>query len=96
MSPMVSLLSTRGYLITGMAFSNCESLLVLPSKRLRHQRGQHCSTAKDLANQIAQLQPQEELYDSDVEKKGSVEKRAASPFRGTRKGLQIKRSVFDS
>ena len=60
--------------------------------RLRHQRDQYRSTAKELANQVAQLQPkEEEFYDSDDEEKDSVEKKADLLLRRTKSGLQASR-----
>ena len=66
------------------------------SKRLRHQRDQHRSTAKELASQIAQLQPQEEMYDSDEEEQEPVEKKVTSLLQRTKKNLHSQYPTINS
>ncbi|CAD6572767.1 MAG: hypothetical protein ASARMPREDX12_005438 [Alectoria sarmentosa] len=66
------------------------------SYRLRQLRDQYRSTAKELAeelaNQMARLQPkEEEMYDSDDEEKESVGKKIESLLRDTKRGLPRQR-----
>ena len=63
-------------------------------KRLRHQRDQHRSTAKELANQVAQLQPQEqeEMYDSNEEEQAPMKKKVTALLQRTKKNLHPQHS----
>ena len=67
------------------------------SKRLRYQRDQHRSTAEELANQVAKLQPEEEeMYDSDEEEQEPVEKKVTVLLRRTKKNLHSQQSQYPS